>query len=33
LWQETWLGIIAMTALAFRVLAPPTGDTRNPPAR
>jgi len=27
LWQETWLGIIAMTALAFRVLAPPTGDT------
>lgn len=28
LWQETWLGIIAMTALAFRVLAPPTGETR-----
>ncbi len=31
LWQETWLGIIAMTALAFRVLAPPISDTRNPP--
>ena len=32
LWQETWLGIIAMTVLAFRVLAPPTSDTMNPRA-
>ena len=26
LWQETWLGIIGMTALAFRVLAPAASD-------
>lgn len=32
LWQETWLGIIAMTALAFRVLTPPDVGGVNPSA-